>query len=98
MIRYTNIYFPFVRLKWKTSNIAWSEIYEFVIKGLQQKDEEVCAEEVEKQRYQMLDDRRGPYMVVSNNSDNEEEYTNTIAMNHIVNKRKLMSFTYFVQY
>ncbi|KAK9935361.1 hypothetical protein M0R45_022465 [Rubus argutus] len=52
----------------------------------QQKDEEVCAEEVEKQRYQMLDDIRGPYMVVSTNSDNEEEYTNTIAMNHIVNK------------
>lgn len=94
MIRYTNIYFPFVRLKWKASNIAWwSEIYEFVIKGLQQKDEEVCAEQVEKQRYQMLDDMRGPYMVVSTNSDNEEEYTNTITMNHIVNKRKLLSFS-----
>lgn len=93
MNRYTDIYFPFVRLKWKPCNIAWSEIYEFVIKGLQQKDEEVCAEEVEKQRYQMLDDRRGPYMVVSTNSDNEEEHTNTITMNHIVNKRKLMSFS-----
>ncbi|XP_040373793.1 axial regulator YABBY 4 [Rosa chinensis] len=50
----------------------------------QEKDQEICVEEVEEVKYPGLGDMRSPSMAVSNNSENEE-YTN-ITLNHIVNK------------
>lgn len=60
-----------------------------MIEGWQEKDQEICVEEVEEVKYPGLGDMRSPSMAVSNNSENEE-YTN-ITLNHIVNKRKLMN-------
>ncbi|XP_050374223.1 axial regulator YABBY 4 [Argentina anserina] len=50
----------------------------------QEKDNLV--EEVQKVKCPGLGDMRSQSMLVSNNSENEEDYTNAITLNHIVNK------------
>ncbi|KAL6192650.1 hypothetical protein ACLB2K_033736 [Fragaria x ananassa] len=57
-----------------------------VDQGSQEKDREICEEEMEKVKYPGLGDMRSQSMVVSNNYENEEDYTNTFSLNHIVNK------------
>lgn len=66
-----------------------------MIKGSQEKDREICVEEIEKVKYPGLGDMRSQSMVVSNNYENEEDYKNTFSLNHIVNKRKLNEFSPF---